>query len=156
MRKIIKEDYGIGVVNASENKHHYYIAKRLSNEQINKFVQAKTLIGYEVDVLYRKKQRKCIIVAVSLPDKEQTVYTFKDGSKQTYSNFPFSIFLCIEDGRLQGRWFNNIDSFNFDNAIYKGVHFETHGTEYTVINKNFDCVELIYDYNSGHLELPCA
>ena len=25
-----------------------------------------------------------------------------------------------------------------------------------ILSKNLDCVELIYDYNSGYLELPCS
>lgn len=131
MRAITKEDYFIGISSPyRESKSAYNKAKKLNPEQIEKFIKAKSLIGYEIDVFYRGKIRKCIIVAVSLPDNTDTTYVFANGSEQKYSSYPFDIKICVEEGKLKEVWFNNIDSYNFDNAAHKGVHFETHGTSY--------------------------
>lgn len=131
MRAITKEHYFIGIRSPyQESKSAYNKAKKLNTEQIEKFIKAKSLIGYEIDVFYRGKIRKCIIVAVSLPDNTDTTYVFENGSEQKYSSYPFDIKICVEEGKLEEVWFNNIDSYNFDNAVYKGVHFETHGTSY--------------------------
>ena len=131
MRAITKEDYFIGIRSPyQESKSAYNKAKKLTAEQIEKFIKAKSLVGYEIDVFYRGKNRKCIIIAVSLPDNTDTTYVFSNGTKQTYSSYPFDIRICVEEGKLEEVWFNNIDSYNLDNAIYKGVHFETHGTSY--------------------------
>lgn len=104
--------------------------KKLTSEQIEKFIKAKSLVGYEVEVFYRGKNRKCIIIAVSLPDNTDTTYVFSNGTEQTYSSYPFDIRICIEEGKLEEVWFNNINLYNLHNAIYKGVHFETHGTSH--------------------------
>ena len=80
MRAITKEDYFIGIISPyQESKSAYNKAKKLTAEQIEKFVKAKSLIGYEIDVFYRGKNRKCIIVAVSLPDNTDTTYVFESG-----------------------------------------------------------------------------
>ncbi len=132
-REITKEDYFIGIQSPyRENKYAYYKAKKLTSEQIEKFVKAKSLIGYEIEVLYRGKTRKCIIVAVSLPDDMGTTYVWNSGGEHTYSSYPFDIRICIEDGKLGEVWFNNIDSYNLENPIYKGVCFETHGYSYSL------------------------
>ena len=131
MRAITKEDYFIGIRSPyQESKSAYNKAKKLTPEQIEKFVKAKSLVGYEIDVFYRGKNRKCIIVAVSLPDNTDTTYVVESGGEQKYSSYPFDIRICVEEGKLEEVWFNNIDSYSFDNAVYKGVNFETHGTSY--------------------------
>ena len=134
MRAITKEDYHIGS-HFSQNegsKSAYYKAKKLTAEQIEKFVRAKELVGYEVEVFYRGKNRKCIIIAVSLPDSTETTYVWNSGGEQKYSSYPFDICICVEEGQLEEVWFNNIDAFNFENPTYKGVYFETHGLSYSL------------------------
>lgn len=134
MRAITKEDYFIGIQSPfRESKSAYNKAKKLTSEQIEKFVKAKNLIGYEVDVFYRGKNRKCIIVAVSLPDNTETTYIFNNGENTTYNSYPYDIHICIEDGKLESVWYNKIDNYNFENSAYKGVYFETHGYKHTII-----------------------
>ena len=45
-----------------------------------------------------------------------------------------------------------VRDFNFINGYEKGVLCNCQ----PILSKNLDCVELVYDYNSGHLELPCS
>jgi len=42
--------------------------------------------------------------------------------------------------------------FDFTNGYEKGTLFNCQ----PILHKNMNCVKLIYDYNSGHLELPCS
>lgn len=133
MRAITKEDYHIGTSSQNEcSKSAYYKAKKLSQEQIEKFIKAKELVGYEIEVFYRGKNRKCIIVAVSLPDNTETTYVWDSGGQQKYSSYPFDIRICIEEGKLEEVWYNNIDNYNFENPVYKGVYFENHGYSYSL------------------------
>jgi hypothetical protein len=45
-----------------------------------------------------------------------------------------------------------VRDFNFVNGYEKGTLYNCQ----PILNKNLDCVELVYDYNSRHLELPCS
>lgn len=45
-----------------------------------------------------------------------------------------------------------VKDFDFTNGYEKGILCNCQ----PILSKNLDCVELIYDYNSGHLELPCS
>ena len=45
-----------------------------------------------------------------------------------------------------------VRSFDFKNGYEKGTLCNCQPS----LSKNLDFVELIYDYNSGHLELPCS
>lgn len=45
-----------------------------------------------------------------------------------------------------------VKDFNFINGYEKGTLYSCQ----PILSKNLDCVELVYDYNSGHLEFPCS
>lgn len=45
-----------------------------------------------------------------------------------------------------------VRNFDFTNGYEKGTLCNCQ----PFLSKNLDCVELVYDYNSGHLELPCS
>jgi hypothetical protein len=45
-----------------------------------------------------------------------------------------------------------VRNFDFTNGYEKGTLCNCQ----PILSKNLDCVELLYDYNSGHLELPCS
>ena len=45
-----------------------------------------------------------------------------------------------------------VRNFDFTNGYEKGTLCNCQ----PILSKNLDCVELVYDYNSGHLELPCS
>jgi hypothetical protein len=45
-----------------------------------------------------------------------------------------------------------VRDFNFINGYEKGTLCSCQ----PILSKNLDWVELVYDYNSGHLELPCS
>jgi hypothetical protein len=47
---------------------------------------------------------------------------------------------------------NYVRDFDFTNGYEKGTLYSCQ----PILSKNLDCVELVYDYNSGHLELPCS
>lgn len=133
MRQITKEDYYIGIQSPYRaNKSAYYKAKKLNYEQIEKFVKAKSLIGYEVSVLYRGKKRKCVIVAVSLPDSISTTYLFENGEEYSPSSYPYDIFINFPEEKIESVWFNNIECYDFNSPFYKGVHFEAYGSNYSL------------------------
>ena len=45
-----------------------------------------------------------------------------------------------------------VRDFDFTNGYEKGTLFNCQ----PILHKNMNYVKLIYDYNSGHLELPCS
>lgn len=47
---------------------------------------------------------------------------------------------------------NYVRNFDFTNGYEKGTLCNCQ----PILSKNLDYVEIVYDYNSGHLELPCS
>jgi hypothetical protein len=45
-----------------------------------------------------------------------------------------------------------VRDFDFTNGYERGTLFNCQ----PILHKNMNCVKLICDYNSGHLELPCS
>ena len=45
-----------------------------------------------------------------------------------------------------------VRDFDFTNGYEKGTLYSCQ----PILHKNMNCVKLLYDYNSGHLELPCS
>jgi len=45
-----------------------------------------------------------------------------------------------------------VRDFDFTNGYERGTLCNCQ----PILSKNMNCVKLIYDYNSGHLELPCS
>ncbi len=119
-REITKLDF-INEIGEVDN-YQYQQAKKLTDDEIDLFYKANDLIESEVGFNYRGKNRRVIIVAVSIPDLMVTVYPTGEWNKHynkefatKYASFPYSIRLSI-DG-LMDFWTNKIKNVDFSNVI---------------------------------------
>ena len=113
----LTKDYFIENSNDNYGKKQWYKYKKLNDLQKIKFYEISDLIGYKIQYLYRNKVRDCLIVAVSLPYKILTLYTFSGSSYL----FDIRINLLNDNNELTNTkfWTSKIGNFYISNySIY--------------------------------------
>ena len=140
MRQITKYDYGYSNeyqwqhVGKYTDRNGYNFAKKLSQEQIEKFETLNNLIGHEIDFKRGTKTVRAVVIAVSLPDFEATVYPSGQINPHTgrefatkYVSYPYSFNIWIIGSKGDSFWTRNIDNVTINNPIKsEDIDFNSH------------------------------
>lgn len=155
MLNITKEDYGFDKEKGwnaywkSPAKNDYYRAKKLTDNQIDKFDILNKMLGWECDFIYRNKKRKAVIIAVSLPGQSTTVYPtgeinehYKKEHAIMLNSYPYWFRIAIEG--CMDFWTNKIDNINLENSKFVGFYFNAREVKDPIKFKNIDEARKIY------------